>query len=808
MKLRLLLLAALALLLAPSVLPAQWTNRYPRVAGFGHHVYLEGYELPTLSVGPMDPAPSPDGRSLAFASRGWLWLLDLGSGEARRLTAGAGMDSRPAWSPSGRELAFLRDDTRALSIVLLDLASGRERVLVDDPAIVLDPAFSPDGRFLYFSSAVAGDLDLWRLELQGGARTRLTEQRGLELRPQPHPDGRRLLYLSKAGGVDEVRVRDLETGEERALRAANIASQLRPALSPDGRTVAFGWPTEDHWELRLMDLLDPRPGVLLTPGPGKRLAPAWSADGEAVYFSQPDERQRMVLRRVLRVGGEADAVPIRRWEWGAPTARLRVITHLAGEPGPGPARLHVRDAGGHPLLPDEGQPRFDGQTGRVFFYSPGTVELEVPAGEVEVLAVRGLATPARTERVRLAPGETREVRLELARVWDARAAGWYSGDHHFHLNYGGPYQLQPDDLLPMLRGEDVDVVHPLVANLHNRLGERDFWGWERLGERPLVQFGQEVRSHFLGHVALIGIRELFWPWIWGPGYQVYGRDDRTNAEALRFGRAQGGVNMYVHPVSRPDPFGSDPPAGIPLELIPDAVLGDLDAIELVCLWSDELGTSELWYRLLNLGIPIVPSAGTDVMTDFYRTMAVGTTRVYVRPEGALDMDGYLAALRAGRSFATNGPMLDFRVGDAGPGAVVRGQRVAWRLELHSAMPVERVEILVNGEVAWSGAGLTRPGSRTLTGTLRLPAGGWVAARAHGGDITGWPGMDSYAFGHTAPVWIGEIGSADPAAARAAAADLLRALDAAEVRLVAGYEGTEIPVLRERFRLAREELQRR
>ena len=66
-------LASLALLLAtapPST--AQWTNRYPKVEGYRHHVYLEGFELPILSSGPMDPAPSPDGKVIAFSARGWL----------------------------------------------------------------------------------------------------------------------------------------------------------------------------------------------------------------------------------------------------------------------------------------------------------------------------------------------------------------------------------------------------------------------------------------------------------------------------------------------------------------------------------------------------------------------------------------------------------------------------------------------------------------------------------------------------------------------------------------------------------------
>jgi len=81
----------------------QWTNRYPKVTNFSHHVYLEGYNLPTLNQGTTDPAVAPDNRSVVVAARGWLWRVDLETREARRLTRG-GIDSRPAWSPDGKQL--------------------------------------------------------------------------------------------------------------------------------------------------------------------------------------------------------------------------------------------------------------------------------------------------------------------------------------------------------------------------------------------------------------------------------------------------------------------------------------------------------------------------------------------------------------------------------------------------------------------------------------------------------------------------------------------------------------------------------
>ena len=177
---RILALALLLLATLAGALEAQWTHRYPKVEGYSHHVYLEGYELPILTSGPIDPAMSPDGRTVALAARGWIWLLDPASGEARRLTRSGGIDARPAWSPDGRTLAFVRDDGSDTRIMLIDLATGDEREAIDEPAIDLDPAFSADGRRLFYASAAAGDLDIWSLDLgTGEIRSRPVAKNGI-----------------------------------------------------------------------------------------------------------------------------------------------------------------------------------------------------------------------------------------------------------------------------------------------------------------------------------------------------------------------------------------------------------------------------------------------------------------------------------------------------------------------------------------------------------------------------------------------------------------------------------------------------
>ncbi len=807
---RLTVLAAL-LALAPAAVSAQWTNRYPKLEGYSHHVYVEGFELPMMAAGPTDPAPSPDGATIAIAARGWIWLLDPATGVARRVTSEPGLDSRPAWHPDGTRLAFLRDDSERLTIWSLDLGTGEETLLFEDDSIVLDPAWSPDGETLYFSASTAGDLDIWRLSLETGEPARVTERRGLEVRPQPLPDGG-LAYLSKGrSSPDAVIVRDA-AGAETSLRAESIASQARPGAAQGQAVLALNWPAGDGGDGYRLMLLDPAKvdPMELVAARGLPLTPAFTADGESVIYTEADDDEAFRLRKISTRGGPVTDIPIRGWDFGAPLARVRITTRKAGDDSPVPARLEVLDPIGHPAVFRGVFPRFDGTHGRVYFYSPGVVEVEVPAspaGEVRISATHGFSSLPATASVPVSPGETAEAELVFEPLWDARAAGYRSADHHFHLNYGGVTRLSPDDLELLQAGEDLDLGTPLMANLHHRRNDTEFFMDRRVEDVPAVLFGQEIRSHFLGHLGLIGIESIFWPWFWGPGYPVYEADDRPNLDALAHSRSQGGVSAYMHPVSRPDPFGSEAGLGaIPIMVIPDAVLGDLDTLEVACLWTNEFGTADLWHRFLNLGVPLAASAGTDVMLDYHRTMAVGTTRVYVHVPGPFRIGPYLEALKAGRSFVTTGPLLDFRVEGARPGeAAGQGGEAAWTLTLAHTGPVAQVDLIVNGETVDTVSGLDGPGVRELTGSVSLPAGGWVAARAHGGKES-WPGMNGSVFAQTSPVWIGEVGSHDPAAADAAARELLRALDFSEAEVRERYGELPVPRILERFTLARERLQ--
>ena len=109
-----------------------------------------------------DPVVSPDGRFAVYLvtrpdleeneMRRTLWLLDLESGEIRELTPGPGNHSDPAWSPDGAHLAFAstRDDEEGKQIWVLPLAGGEARRVTSGYGGANNPLWAPDSRRIVF----------------------------------------------------------------------------------------------------------------------------------------------------------------------------------------------------------------------------------------------------------------------------------------------------------------------------------------------------------------------------------------------------------------------------------------------------------------------------------------------------------------------------------------------------------------------------------------------------------------------------------------------------------------------------------
>src|SRR5262249_35408248 len=145
---------------------------------------------------------------------------------------------------------------------------------------------------------------------------------------------------------------------------------------------------------------------------------------------------------------------------------------------------------------------------------------------------------------------------------------------------------------------------------------------------------------------------------------------------------------------------------------------------------------------------------------------------YVKIDGPLDYAEWIAGLKAGRSFVSNGPMLEFALGNHGLGDTIKAPgatTLALKAAAKSILPLAKLEVIYNGEVvAWgsmedkSGLKYDRqrlPAARftaddfspTIAGEIRLDKSGWLAVRATGPGHPDSPRPSLYA--HTNPIYV-------------------------------------------------------
>ncbi|WP_371194028.1 CehA/McbA family metallohydrolase [Glaciecola sp. SC05] len=803
------LILSAAILTLSTATAAQWYNHYSKLDDFGHHVYLEQHELPILAHGITDPAPSPDGKQIAVASKGWLWLVDIESGVATRLTDSNAIDARPRWSPDGSQLAFVRDFSDDTAVVIKDLKSGKE-TLINTDAIELDPEFSADGRVLYYSSGVSGSLNVYQRDILSGVQQQITNLRQVERNVRRIGASNAIVYLHGNGAHRVLRQRDFTAGTDEIIQAQTLTYHLTGDVHPTQNILVYSAPINNDYHLYTMDLNDTRVSHRLTEGTGFALTPAFSADGNHIYFVELTDNRQFRLMHIPTYGGKATELQIKQWDYRQATGTL-VVSIVDDQAQPIAARVSIVSESGHPVAAPNSASFDDPQTGRSYFYIDGTETFTLPTGKYKIEAVRGPMTQLVKSEVRVKKAASSDIEIVLKPLWRSAEAGYRSADFHVHLNGDGHHRASHQDALLLMKGEDLNYLAPMSWNRWERKIDAKIVGKRTQEGEHIVAQGQEVRSHFHGHIGLLNVNEPFTPWFFGPNNPTLGDPNLTNANVFAYASKIGAFATYVHPIADDgNPFADEVIANIPLELLSDGILEPQMGLELVCAWTSSLGTAELWYRLLNIGKPVAGISGTDSWVDFHRTPAVGTGRAYIRPLLASDVsDPILAGAIAGRSFLTTGPALIFSLENgAKPGDVSLSGKQGFSLVLTSAVALQMVEIVVNGQVVQTLEGIDAGETKGYSGEVDLPEGGWVAARAYAAQqrFDSWPSMHARPFAHSSPIWIDKIGSVDAKARSAAVDDLLRAINVAEKTAREAYGERPMPRLYKRFEDARAALQ--
>ena len=191
----------------------------------------------------MSPAWSADGQWIAYVSfenrLSAVYVQRLSTGERRLVSARAGVNDAPAFSPDGRQLALtLSGSGGNLDIWLLDLATQRLTRLTDDPAIDTEPAWSPDGRSIYFTSDRAGGPQIYKLDVANPSRVeRITFGSSYDAHPAVSPDGKRIAFITLDGNNYRIAVQDLSSGTVMVLSHGHLDQS--PSFAPNGATIIY-----------------------------------------------------------------------------------------------------------------------------------------------------------------------------------------------------------------------------------------------------------------------------------------------------------------------------------------------------------------------------------------------------------------------------------------------------------------------------------------------------------------------------------------------------------------------------------------
>ncbi len=413
----------------------------------------------------------------------------------------------------------------------------------------------------------------------------------------------------------------------------------------------------------------------------------------------------------------------------AERVRLRFVDAGTGQPLP--VRTRLLDAQGREVVPvghaeilaaeaQEGDVRFQS---RRFVYSDGELEVASDRLPLRYQAIRGYEYVIGEGEIRADSVHQGTVTIPLSRWSSLADRGWYSGDIHIH-------HIAPETCRLEMDAEDLNIANILTSDFTS--DQKLFEGKLNScsGGRHLVYVNQEFRHNDLGHLCLLNLKRLI-----EPVMPMQKHHHPLHLRVYDEVHGQGGYVSWAH-------FPSWPGLESPL----DVAMEKLDGLEIMSVLEPrefpifvrhvvpEIEANDglrLWYRYLNCGFRLTATAGTDKMTNF---VTVGANRVFGRIDGGFAYQAWIDALRAGRTFVTNSPLVFLTVNGEEPGATIRfdSQKrtvIEISASADSQLPYHRLEIICNGRVI-GGSSPTGPGHHAeIRVEHPVNQSCWIAARA-------------------------------------------------------------------------------
>jgi hypothetical protein len=452
---------------------------------------------------------------------------------------------------------------------------------------------------------------------------------------------------------------------------------------------------------------------------------------------------------------------------------IELIDGHSGSPLPGIIHIQTKDA--ETVRPPELLNRGLGiePPGPIHDWSvlPQKTTVTVPAAALSLQALSGLETDLAEQNLNLTGMQHAELTIRLKRFRSARELGQVAGNTHLHLKKLS--KAQADRYLqevPLADGLDIVFISYL-----ERAGADLEYTSNNYSPQQLQQMshghvhfghGQEHRHNFgshgegYGHILLLDIPYIVQPVSIGPGIMNSGTDSPPLQEGIDQARTAGGKVIWAHNL-----YG--------FEDIPNWITGRVHANNIYD-GSHRGSYKDTYYRYLNIGLHVPFSTGTDwFIYDF--------SRVYVATDRPLTPTDWLDRLAAGKTWITNGPLLELAVDGQAPGSVLKwdeSRAVNISGRAMGRADFRRIELIQNGRVVQSAASQPEQGHFVAAADWKLTIDQpcWLALRTVPPPVEGEAQLQEVVaqnefgqplFAHTSPVYVELRGSGvfDPETAR-------------------------------------------
>ena len=266
-----------------------------------------------------------------------------------------------------------------------------------------------------------------------------------------------------------------------------------------------------------------------------------------------------------------------------------------------------------------------------------------------------------------------EVVCQLSRWIDPSKSGWYSGDHHVHAagcsHYMNPTEgVEPRDMIRQILGEHLNIGSVLTWGPDYYYQKQFFTGKDdKLSQADrLMHYDLEVSgfpSSHAGHIVLLNLKDQDYPGThriedWPTWDLPLFRWAKAQGAIVGFAHSGWGLQIMSHELPSYEMPGFD---GIGAnEYIVDVTQPDsvdfISAVDTPYPWE-----LNIWYHTLNVGFRTRIAGETDFPCIYDGRVGLG--RSYVKTDAPLTYAGWLAGLKAGRSYVSDGKthLMDFSV---------------------------------------------------------------------------------------------------------------------------------------------------